>query len=66
MTTEKILQQICTLSKHRVCIFDLKAVAEKAREIGLVSLAELAEREKDNSTGGAYYAAIKSLYGVTA
>lgn len=59
----KIIADICIVSRHGVCIFDLQQVANAAKELGLPVLAELTEREKDNSTGGDYYKAIKSLYG---
>jgi hypothetical protein len=61
---EKLMQDICVLSRHNVCLYDLREVAETAKKLGLNALYETAVREKDNSTGGSYYLAIKSLYGV--
>lgn len=64
MTNTIIITQICLVSREGVCLWDLQQVTIKAQELGLSVLAELTEREKNNSTGGEYYAAIKSLYGV--
>ena len=65
MTTSQITKQICIVSRAGVCILDLKQVSEKAKELGLSQLAELAEREQKDSNGGEYYKAMKTLYGVT-
>lgn len=63
MIIAKLINDICLVSREGVCLLDMRQVAEKASQLGLSSLAELAERERENSNGGKYYQALKTLYG---
>jgi hypothetical protein len=66
MTTDtKTINEICIVSRAGVCLLDMKQVADKAKELGLPSLAELIERDlsENKITDGSYYSAVASLYG---
>jgi hypothetical protein len=65
MNTQKIVNDICAISKCDVNLMDMKAVAEKARQIGLLAFAELIENDlsENKIINGSYFRVVQSMLG---
>lgn len=66
MNTNPLIDQICKVSKHKVCLLDMQQVADKAKELGLLPLAETIETDLKNNRilSGEYAAALSMVMGV--
>ncbi len=65
-TDPKLINDICLISRHGVCLLDMRQVADKAQEIGLTRLAEIvaADLEANQITNGSYAPALAAVYGM--
>ena len=68
ITNPKLINDLCLISRHGVCLMDMQQVVEKAQQLGLSQLAELVEKDlmENKITDGEYYPVVSGLYGVPA
>lgn len=63
--SQQAFSELCLVSKQGVCILDMGQVGEKAKQLGLKSLATICEQDLQNNqiTDGQYYPLVAALYG---
>jgi hypothetical protein len=65
-TDPKLLNQVCLISREGVCLLDMRQVEAKARELGLMTLANLIETDLEHNriTDGQYFPIVAGVLGV--
>ena len=62
-TDPKLFDDVCIISRHGVCLLDMKQVSAKAQQLGLTRLAEVIESDlqQNRITTGQYYPILREL-----
>jgi hypothetical protein len=64
--TKQAFKELCLVSRSGVCILDMQQVLDAARELNLVTLAQIvsADIEAQKFTTGDYYQLVAKAHGV--